>query len=112
MTVNTDNITRAAETGQMLATDVADYLVSKGIPFREAHTIVNKICDYAMENKKEIHTLSLKEYKQFSRAFDHDVLLINLKSSVESRDIPGGTAPNRVNKAIKVARQELDVPYE
>ena len=65
-----------------------------------------------MENKKEIHTLSLKEYKQISRAFDHDVLLINLKSSVESRDIPGGTAPNRVNKAIKVARQELDVPYE
>ena len=112
MTINADKITRAAETGQMLATDVADYLVSKGIPFREAHTIVNKLCDYARDNKKEVHSLSLKEYKKFSQTFDTDVLLINLKSSVESRDVAGGTAPNRVSKAIKEARQQLEVADE
>jgi len=112
MTVNVDNITRSAETGQMLATDVADYLVSKGIPFREAHTIVIKICDYARENKKEVHSLSLNEYKRFSQTFDSDVLLINLRSSVESRDVVGGTAPNRVNKAIKEARQQIEVSDE
>ncbi len=112
MTVNADKITRAAETGQMLATDVADYLVSKGLPFREAHTIVSKICDYARDNKKEVHSLSLKEYKKFSQTFDGDVLLINLKSSVESRDVVGGTAPNRVSNAIKEARQQLEVSDE
>jgi argininosuccinate lyase len=109
MTVNTDRVTAATEKGHMLATDLADYLVSRGLPFREAHLVLRKASDYARDQGKEVHQLSLQEYRRFSDRFDRGALNISPKSSVEARDLPGGTSPQRVAKALKEARKRLEV---
>ncbi len=108
MTVNADRMYDAAQTGNMLATDLADYLVARGMPFREAHGVLRRASDYARENAREVHQLTLEEYRRFSPLFDEDVLKITLQGSVESRDVPGGTSPNQVAAALKDARKLLE----
>ena len=108
MTVNTDRLTEAAETGNLLATDLADYLVGRGLPFREAHGVLGQISDYAGSRGVEVHKLSLEEYQRFSDRFAEDVLDISLRGSVEARDVPGGTAPGRVEEALREARKQLE----
>lgn len=105
---NSSKMTEAANFGNMLATDLADYLVSKGLPFREAHQILGKISNYANTKKKEVHNLTLKEYRQFSDLFEQDVSEISLESSVMSRNVIGGTSPKRVTKALLVAKTILE----
>jgi argininosuccinate lyase len=95
----------AANDASLLATDLADYLVSKGIAFRDAHAAVSKLCEVAAGQGQALNELSLEEYQRYSSAFNSDVFEITALSSILARDVPGGTAPKRVTAALKVARK-------
>jgi argininosuccinate lyase len=95
---------RRAAGGFLLATDIADYLTRKGMPFREAHNVVGRLVAYCEAKRKELRQLTLAEYRQHSELFDEDVLRIDVWSSLRDRDVPGGTAPRRVASAIRRAR--------
>jgi argininosuccinate lyase len=92
----------------ILATDYADYLVKKGVPFRKAYAIVGSLVNYAQKGDKQFEELSLKELKKFSIHFDNDIYKININKSVNNRNIHGGTALNRVKMSIKTAKKILD----
>ncbi len=105
--VHGDRTREAAAEGYILATDIADYLVRKGVPFRQAHTIVAELVRYAMEQGKTFPQLSLDEYNRFSPLFDQDVRSITLESSLAARNLPGGTAPEQVDQALRMARRAI-----
>lgn len=106
--VNAEEMNAAVKKGFLTATDLAYYLVRRGIPFREAHSIVGQIVAYCEESNMQLEYLSLQQLKQFSPAFTYDVTrILSAESSVANRDIPGGTAANRVKEAIKRARKNL-----
>ena len=109
---DTTRMLDAAEKGNMLATDLADYLVSRGLPFREAHGIVNKLTDYALETKQNIHELSLETYKNFSKLFEIDVTRITVENSINSRNVFGGTALKNIKASIKKANGDLEEHME
>jgi argininosuccinate lyase len=90
-----------------LATDLADYLVRKGVPFRDAHQSVAGLVRHAESSGKRLAELMLDDYRRFSPHFDEDVLRIDVRTSLEARDVPGGTAPARVTEALKQARERL-----
>ena len=108
MRVHANRMRSAAERSYALATDVADYLVAKGTAFREAHGIVARLSQHAASSGKRLDELGLDEYQRFSDKFDTDVRGITVESSVRSRDVRGGTAPNRVESAISDAMTELE----
>jgi argininosuccinate lyase len=95
--------TRRESGGYLLATDVADYLARKGMPFREAHNLVGRLVAFAEDEKRDLSRLTLEEYSRFSALFEADVLEIDVWSSVRSRDVIGGTAPRRVAAALRRA---------
>jgi argininosuccinate lyase len=105
--VNEERMRAAATAGYTLATDLADYLVRKGVPFREAHQAVGKLVRYASERGKELSEVTLKEYQRHSPLFEEDVLGLDVEASLRARDVPGGTAPKRVAEALKEARRRL-----
>ena len=106
-------LAQAAAEGYMLATDLADYLViKKGMPFREAHGIVGRLCLYAASQEKALHQLTMEEYQQFSPHFGEDVYGITPETSVAARDLEGGTAPQQVEEALNRARILLDESKE
>ena len=107
MSVNIDQARRSAEGGMVLATDIADYLVSKGLPFRESHAIVSRMSDYASEHRRILSELTLSEYLDFSELFEEDVFDITVESSIVSKDVLGGTAPGQVLAALEDARKRL-----
>ena len=108
MDVQPDRMRNAALNSYALATDVADYLVAKGLPFREAHGIVARLSQHAVESGKRLDELDLDTYRGFSNLFENDVLSITVESSIRARDVFGGTAPNRVEAAIVAAKGELE----
>ena len=91
----------------MLATDLADYLVNKGVPFREAHGIVKELCGFCESNGKGLSELPLADYRRFSAEFGQDVFQITAQSSASARDNPGGTAPQQVSQELDKAREIL-----
>jgi argininosuccinate lyase len=97
----------AAGASYTLATDVADYLARKGMPFREAHQLVATLVRDAQERGKSLGDLSLEDYRARSHLFEKDVLRLDVRSSIAARDVPGGTAPRRVAAALQEARQRL-----
>ena len=105
---NTERMRQASEDSQVLATDLADYLVSKGVPFREAHGIMIQVSGYASEQEKQFKELSLEEYHRFSEVFGEDVYQVTAERSIQARDVPGGTAPNQVRAALERARSMLE----
>jgi len=105
--VNTERISRAMKTDYILATDLADYLVKKGMPFREAHGVVAKLSKYATGKGKNFRELGRKEYRKFSPLFGGDVYKITLESSVAARNVAGGTSPQQVGKALRRAKRLL-----
>ena len=109
MQVKGERMRLAAEDSYVLATDLADYLVAKGVPFREAHGITAKVSEYAEAQGKFFHQLTLEEYRQFSDHFDQDVFNITVETSVAARNVPGGTAPAQVKEALAHARALLEV---
>lgn len=105
ITVKADNMRQAALRGYATATDLADYLVRKGTPFRDAHEVVGLSVAYGIKHKKDLSELSLEELQQFSTHIEQDVFeVLTLEGSVAARDHLGGTAPNQVRKAIQKAR--------
>jgi len=106
MCVNGSVMRTAAGFGFSTATDVADYLVRKGLPFRDAHEVVGKAVAYCVENEMEITGLSLAEWQLFSAKIDTDIFgVITVEASVEARNIPGGTARERVENEIIATRE-------
>ena len=106
--VNAQNALISANGGFVLATDVADYLVAKGLTFRKSHHIVAQLSEYASTANKTFAELSLEEYKKFSDKFDSDVYEITVFSSVEARNVPGGTATDQVKSAIRTAFKKVE----
>ncbi|MEE8473127.1 MAG: argininosuccinate lyase [Dehalococcoidia bacterium] len=106
--VQEERCRRAAEEGYMLATDLADYLVRKGTPFREAHAQVGRLVSYALEKGKTLPDLGLEEYRGFSPLFEQDVYNITLESSLGARNSIGGTAPEQVARALERAGKVVE----
>ena len=105
--LNASRLRRVAEGSHVLATDIADYLVAKGMPFREAHGVSARLSSYASGADRTLPDLELEEYRLFSGLFAPDVLDITVDSSIAARDVPGGTAPGRVKRALEAAEQTL-----
>ncbi|MDD3766595.1 MAG: argininosuccinate lyase [Eubacteriales bacterium] len=102
MTVKGENMRKGASGGFTNATDAADYLVKKGLPFRDAHEVIGKIVAYCVKHEKSIQDLSMEEFKSFSPLFGDDIYsAISLEACVNLRNVTGGTATNQVLKAIK-----------
>ena len=106
--VNKEVMLHAASGGYLNATDLADYLVAKGIPFREAHACVGRAVVHALEENKELHALSLTELKSFCDLIEADVYdLLTPEQMVKRRKSWGGTAPQRVAAAMAEAQKRL-----
>ncbi len=100
-----ENMRRAARGGFATATDLADYLVRAGVAFRDAHDIVGRTVNYAIEQKKDLDELSLQELQQFHQGIQQDVFeVLTLEGSVSARNHMGGTAPDQVRAAAARAR--------
>lgn len=100
--VKKDHMYKAARSGFSTATDLADYLVRKGMPFRDAHEVVGKSVRYGVETKKDLSEMSLDELKAFSDIIEEDVFeVLTLEGSVAARNHRGGTAPEQVRKQIE-----------
>ena len=98
----------AAKQGYATATDLADYLVKKGMPFRDAHEVVGKSVAFGIEQSKDLAELSLEELKTFSDLIGDDIFeVLTLEGSIGARDHIGGTAPNQVLAAVAVAKADL-----
>jgi argininosuccinate lyase len=96
-----------ARKGFSLATDLADYLAKKGLPFREAHRVVGQLVAYCLDQGKTLEDLSIEEFRKFSPLFEEDVLsLMSVEGSVNSRNVLGGTAREQVVKEIERIKRE------
>ena len=103
-----ENMRNAAEQGFATATDLADYLVRKAIPFRDAHEIVGKTVSYAIEQKLMLVDIPLITLQGFCDKIGEDVYdILSLEGSLNARDHIGGTAPNQVRAAVERARARL-----
>ena len=104
----TDRMRRSANDGFANATDCADYLVKKGLPFRDAHAVVGRLVAHCLEKQCAIDELPLDELRRFSPVFDQDVYgAISLSSCVSARSLIGGPAPERVLLEVEAGRQWL-----
>jgi len=111
MKPNTDAMRKAANDGFATATDLADYLVRKDMPFRDAHEAVGRTVAYAIDEQKSLDELTLEELRKFStEAVDDSVFdVLTLEGSVRSRNHFGGTSPEQVRAAIARARKRINV---
>jgi argininosuccinate lyase len=105
---NKERMEEAADQGYLVATDLADYLVRKGVTFRRAHEIVGRMVLYALDHRKELRELSLKEMRGFSQQIGKDVYgWLEPLSCIDRRNLPGGTGSRSVKRALSKARKEL-----
>jgi argininosuccinate lyase len=105
---NPDVMRAAAAVGFLNATDLADYLVAKGVPFREAHSIVGQAVGQALQRGKELHECTLAELKAFDKHIGQDVFdILSLEQMIDRRKATGGTATDTVRSAIAVAEERL-----
>ena len=108
LTVNRDTMREAARRGYSTATDLADYLVRKGTPFRDAHEVVGRAVRLCIDSGRDLTELSLDELKGFSAIIQSDVFdVLSVEGSVAARDHIGATAPAQVRKAVLRARKQL-----
>ena len=108
ITVNRETMYKAAAAGFATATDLADYLVVNGLAFRDAHEVVGKTVQYAIQNNKDLPSLTLRELQKFSKVIKEDVYaVLELEGSVSARDHIGGTAPKQVKAAIKRLKKQI-----
>lgn len=108
MRVREENMARAARGGFTNATDLADYLVQRGVPFRQAHEIVGRAVAYCLEHNKSLEELTPEEYRRFSPVIEEGVYrAIDIARCVEGRAVTGGPAPEAVREAIRSAREKL-----
>ena len=103
-----DTMYNSCKKGYTTATDLADYLVNKGLAFRDAHEVVGKSVSYGIEHQKDLSELSLEELQLFDDRIENDVFdILSLEGSLCARDHLGATSPNQVKQAIKAARKNL-----
>ncbi len=108
LTINKQKMLKACKEGFINATDVADYLVNKGVPFRDAHHISAGLVLYATEKDLTLDEIDLKTYKSKSEKFEEDIYdVIDLETIVYNRKSLGGPSPNEVKRQIKWAREEI-----
>jgi argininosuccinate lyase len=108
ITPKRDNMREAARRGFSTATDLADYLVRQGVPFRDAHEVVGKAVRLGVDTERDLAEMSLDELQGFSDKIQQDVFdVLTLEGSVAARDHLGGTAPAQVRAAVTRARQWL-----
>ena len=109
MTVNKENMRNAAAIGFINATDCADYLVKKGLPFRDAYKITGTLVGYCIKNNLTLETLPIEEYKKMHELFDNDVYdAISLETCVNQRISEGAPSPVSVEKQIAETKKELE----
>lgn len=108
MRVNADNMIAQAQKGYLAATDVADYLAKKGLPFRRAHEIVGHLVHLCEQRGCELEDLSLDDFKAESDLFEADIMeQLDLRSIVEARNTPGGTGGEAVRVQLAQAKERL-----
>lgn len=108
ITVNHEAMRSAAMRGYATATDLADYLVNKGIPFRDAHEIVAQAVRFAESKSCDLSKLTLAQLQQFTPLIEEDIFsVLTLEGSIKNRNHVGGTAPDQVRQAIAQARRDL-----
>ena len=106
--VKGERMEQMATTGYTLATDIAEYMVVKGVPFRQAHRAVGEIVRHCLEQGKELQDITLEEFRGFAKVISEDIFtVLDLKHSVDSRNSIGGTSLQQVQAAIAVAEEEL-----
>ena len=109
MKFNHEKMAKSARGGFTNATDAADYLVKKNVPFRDAHEIVGRLVLYGIENNKALDDFSLEEFKNISEVFDNDIYdAISLKNCVEKRNTKGAPGLKAINDEIEASRKLLE----
>ena len=109
LSLNSERTRVVASEGYSNATDLADYVVRKGLEFRKAHELVGRVVAYALENDRPLEEIPLEEYKKFSEVFGDDLYVsLRLESSLAGKQAIGGTSPERVREALLKARSELE----
>lgn len=108
MTVDAERMRSAAEGSYVLATDIADYLVRKGVPFRKAYIAVAALAKQSIAAGKGFGQLTIDDFRTASDLFDEDVLSVTLESALAARDVPGGTAPAQVRNAVQKGYERLE----
>src|SRR5690606_9511630 len=101
-------VREAAVANFALATDLADYLAKRGVPFREAHEAVGALVARCEREGKRFEALSLEDYRAAHAAFDEDVLALDLDAALAAREVPGGTGPRAVARQREEARARLE----
>ncbi|CAG0947170.1 partial argininosuccinate lyase, partial [Anaerolineae bacterium] len=108
MKVNRDRMLKATGAGFLNATDAADYLVRRGVPFRQAHEVAGRTVAYCIEKGKTLEELTLVEWKALSPAFEKDIKeAVSIKRSLNVRKVYGGTALATVRKRLKAVKKEI-----
>jgi argininosuccinate lyase len=104
-----DRMRREAEQGFLNATDLADHLARKGMPFRQAHAVAGRAVRHCLDQGKRLEDLTQKEWKTLAPEVGPDVKrILGIEGVVEARDIPGGTARRQVRKQLRQARGEVE----
>lgn len=108
MTVRRETMRQAAAGGFINATDCADYLTKKGVPFRDAYKITGRLVARCIEKNGTLETMPLEEYQEFSPVFERDIFsAIQLETCVRERNVPGGPSPASVQNQIQFAMEKL-----
>jgi argininosuccinate lyase len=111
MKVKRDHLLRAAVMGFSTATDLADYLVRKGVAFRDAHEIVGRAVRLAIDTDRDLSQIDLDEFKRLNPVIGKDVYgVLTVEGSLKARNHLGGTAPAQVKAAVKRARKRIIRP--
>jgi argininosuccinate lyase len=109
MQINKEKMEKGTKNDFSTATELADYLVKKGLSFREAHKLVGKIVLYCLENNNHLENLALSELKAFHKSFDESTLkILTPQAAVKAKDSYGGTSLKRVEESIKSAKETLE----
>jgi argininosuccinate lyase len=113
ITVREEKMEQAAREGWILATELADYLVTQGVPFRKAHHVVGQIVRFCIEEGKDFKDCTLEELRKFHKAFDEGVFeVLDVRTAVERRKSHGGTSWTRVKEAIEDAERYVKATRE
>ncbi len=107
--INKDTMLSSAKNSFILATDIADYLVKKGIPFRESYVIISNLTKELTKKNIMISELTINDYKKYSQYFEEDILNLSLETAIESKNSIGGTAKKIVEKALNQAKKEIKI---
>ncbi len=108
MKIHSEKMAAAADSGFLLAADLAEYLAGKGVPFRKAHGIIGRMVKDCLEEGKDLKELSLQQIRKYSQHFEEDTLgLFSSDTSVNKKNCAGGTSPRQVRSAIRKAKRKL-----